>query len=385
MRLLYLSADPGVPILGHKGASVHVRELVGAFAAAGAAVTIASPRIDEEGDTLEAPVELVPIEPVLPRFHGTASSLQLAVDQQAARIRELAEAVGVEAIYERYSLFSDGGVKAAGALGLPHVLEVNAPLRVEAQRYRTLPHPELAAMIERDVFAATDRILAVSETLARLLEQAGVAPGRIQVAPNAVDPAKFSRPRRVRDGPFTIGFAGSLKPWHGVEVLLEAFGEALRQIGDLRLEVVGDGPARDVVDRAPLPPGRITVHGGLSHTETIRAVSCWNVGVAPFVEVPSFYFSPLKLVEYMAAGVCPVASDQPEIRALLDDGERGVLVPPGDAAALARALVKLARERQRAAAMGARARDYVLASHTWSDNAERALRALRQRPAELVA
>jgi len=58
MRLLYVSADPGVPILGHKGASVHVRELVTALVAKGASVVIASPRIDEEGDTLELVAKL---------------------------------------------------------------------------------------------------------------------------------------------------------------------------------------------------------------------------------------------------------------------------------------------------------------------------------------
>ena len=92
-----------------------------------------------------------------------------------------------------------------------------------------------------------------------------------------------------------------------------------------------------------------------------------------------------KLVEYMAAGLCPVASDQPEIRELLGGGERGVLVPPGDAGALAQALVELARDRERTKATGLRAREYVLAARSWHRNAERALRALKARPAELVA
>ena len=364
---------------------MHVRELVSAFAAAGVVVTVASPRIEEEGDMLDVPVELARIEPVLPRSHATPSSLRGAVDGQAAQIRELAEAVGAEAVYERYSLFSDGGVKAAAALGLPHVLEVNALLREEAQRYRTLPHPELAAVIERDVFAATGRFFAVSETLGRLLAQAGVARDRIEVAPNAVDPAKFHRQRQARDGRFTIGFAGSLKPWHGVEVLLEAFAAALREIPDLRLAIVGDGPARDAVHRARLASDRIVVHGQLSHSETIRTLFGWDVGVAPYLGMPSFYFSPLKLVEYMAAGLCPVASDLPEIRSLLGGGERGVLVPPGAAQELAGVLVELARAPQPAAAIGSDARCYLLESRSWSQNAERALCALRERPAELVA
>jgi glycosyltransferase involved in cell wall biosynthesis len=385
MRVLYLSADPGVPILGHKGASVHVRELASAMDAAGATVTVVSPRIGPGSDVLQAPIELISIEPVLPREHADASSLRATVARQAGEIRRIAERLDAEAIYERFSLFSDGGVSAARALGIPHVLEVNAPLREEALRYRTLPHPELAAAIERRVFAAADRVFAVSTTLARLLEEAGVAADRIETVPNAVDPAKFPVPRHRREGPLTIGFAGSLKPWHGVELLLEAFRRALGVIPSLRLEIVGDGPERAAVERAGLPARRLTYHGARSHAETLQALSRWHVGVAPFLALPNFYFSPIKLVEYMAAGLCPVASDQPEIRELLGGGERGVLIPPGDAGALAQALVELGRDREQAAATGLRAREYVLSARSWHGNAERALGALRARPAELVA
>lgn len=385
MRLLYLTADPGVPVLGHKGASVHVRELVRAFAASGALVTVVSPRIDPAGESFGAAVDLVPIEPVLPRDYPSASALRLAIDRQAVQIHEIAKSIDAEAVYERFSLFSDGGVRVGHELGVPHVLEVNAPLREEARRYRALPHPELAAAVERDVFAATGRILAVSETLAGLLERAGVARDRIDVVPNAVDPAKFPRPSARDSELFTIGFAGSLKPWHGVEVLLEAFEKAARELPHLRLEIVGEGPARDSVARARLSAGTLIDRGPLSHAKTIEALGSWQVGAAPFLDSPSFYFSPLKLLEYMAAGVCPVASDQPEIRTLLGDGERGVLVPAGDSGALAAAIVLLARDPRRVTALGMRAREHVLGSHTWSRNADHALGALRPRGVEVVA
>lgn len=385
MRVLYLSADPGVPILGHKGASVHVRELVAAMAAAGATVTVVSPRIAADGDALPVPVELASIEPVLPREHANANELLGAVARQRAQIRRIAERLDADALYERFSLFSDGGVQAAHALRIPHVLEVNAPLREEAQRYRTLPHAQLAATIERRVFAATDRVLAVSKTLARLLEEAGVAGDRIEVVPNAIDPAKFPVPQRRSEGPFTIGFVGSLKPWHGVEVLLDAFRRALGSVPSLRLEIVGDGPARALVEHADLPADCFLYRGALPHAEALRLLSRWDVGAAPFLAVPDFYFSPLKLVEYMAAGLCPVASDQPEIRELLGAGERGLLVPAGDARALAQAFVELAGNPERTHAIGRRGREYVLQERSWSRNAERALGALRGRPAELVA
>lgn len=380
-RLLYLSADPGVPVLGHKGASIHVRELAGALAATGIAVTVASPRVAFEGDELDAGIRVEAIDAVLPRDHPTVIALRRAVQAQAARVGELAARLRADAVYERFSLFTNAGAKAAVALGVPYVVEVNAPLREEAALFRTLPHPEEAAAIESGVLAAADLIFAVSEEVRNALAELGVSRSKVDVLPNGVDPRKF--PPRTGRGrrPLTIGFCGSLKPWHGVEVLVEAFRRALGELdeGSLRLEVVGDGPEARTLDRAALPEGSLVRHGALPHRAARRVMASWDVGVAPYLPLPRFYFSPLKVLEYLATGLCVVASDLGQIRALLRRGEAGVLVPPGDAASLAEALVSLARDPAHARALGERGRAHVLSSHTWTLNAHRVLGALSPR------
>jgi glycosyltransferase involved in cell wall biosynthesis len=291
-------------------------------------------------------------------------------------VRRIAEQFGAAAIYERYSLHSRAGADAAEALGLPFVLEVNAPLRDEARRFRSLDHPEVAAETEARVFERADRIFAISTPLAALLLNEGVDPDKLEVMRNAVSPAKFPRHRNGEG--FTVGFAGSLKAWHGVEVLADAFGATVTEIPDLRLEVVGDGPFAGAFDELELPPERLKRYGARPHAETLQILASWDVGVAPYVDAsPTFYFSPLKVVEYMAAGVCPVASDLGEIRWLLGDGKRGVLVRPGDRAALGSALVDLAADRERVAGLGARARSFAHSSLSWSRNARRALDCLR--------
>jgi len=377
VKLLYLSCDPGVPVLGHKGASVHLREMVNAFSAAGASVLVVSPRIEPEGDEPGPSAELVEIDPVRPAPHESIESLQRALAEQMGQVRSIVRRHRIDAIYERMSLFGMSGVKTAKRLGLPHVLEVNSPLSEEAVRFRTLPHPEVAMRIERRVQAATDHVFAVSEPLAARLVNDGVPPAKVTVTPNGVDPARFRRmtPRAV-GRPFTIGFAGSLKPWHGIGVLLEAFAQVLEQAPDLRLEIVGSGPERAAAEEAALPPERFTYHGALLHSATIEVLTGWDAGVAPFLSLPDFYFSPLKVIEYMAAGVCPVASDLGQIWTLLGGGRRGVLVEPGSPEALAAAIVSLAGDRTRAAELGERARSYALVSLSWHRNAERALRVL---------
>jgi len=246
MRLLFLSCDPGIPVLGHKGASVHVRELATALSGLGVDIAIASPRIEPAGDVLDVPVELVAIPP-LP-VGASDADLRAALGTQRKTVIAAARSFGADAIYERYSLCGAGGLEAAVSLGIPHVLEVNAPLRAEARRFRTLPNPRLAAEIEHIVFRGTSRILVVSQALRQWVEEGGVEPARIEVVPNAIAP-RHVRPRLLRDDDeFVLGFCGSLKAWHGIEVLLEACAIAFAQEPALRLEVVGSGPLERLLD-----------------------------------------------------------------------------------------------------------------------------------------
>jgi glycosyltransferase involved in cell wall biosynthesis len=375
MRLLYLSCDPGIPVLGHKGASVHVRELAAALSRLGTEVAVASPRIEPAGDVLDAPLELLPIPPVT--YGACEEALRVALARQRAAVEDAARAFAAEAIYERYSLFADAGIKAAASLGIPHVLEVNAPLRAEARRFRTLPHPDLAAEIERSVLRSTNRVLAVSDALKRWLEEEGVEPERLEVVPNAVAPDDVA-PRHTRhDDEFVLGFCGSLKAWHGIDVLLEACAFAFAREPTLRLEVVGTGPLERVLDSVGLPGGRLRALGALGHADALERLRLWDVGVAPYLPLEDFYFSPLKVVEYMAVGICPVASSVGDLPALLDNGGRGVLVPAGDASQLSTALLELAHDRERAAELGRRAREYVLEAHTWEGNARVVLDSFR--------
>ncbi len=383
MRLLYLSGDPGVPVLGHKGASVHVRELATALSRILVEVAIASPRTEPAGDALDAPIALLPIPRVAP--DASEVDLRTALEAQRAAVLEHARLFDADAIYERYSLFGNAGVEAAAALGIPHVLEVNAPLREEARRFRTLPHPALAREIERAVYRGTGRLLAVSPAIKRWLEAEGVEPERVEVVPNAVAPERFGPRRKRRDGDFVVGFCGSLKAWHGIEVLLEACATAFAEEPSLRLEVVGSGPLEHLLREPGLPADRLIAHGAVPHAEAIECLRGWDAGVAPYLPLDDFYFSPLKVLEYMAAGLCPVASALGELPALLGEDDRGVLVPAGDAGGLATALVELAHRRRRALELGRRARKHVLEAHTWERNARVVLDSLRGRARELAA
>jgi glycosyltransferase involved in cell wall biosynthesis len=377
MRLLYLSADPGVPILGHKGASVHVRALAGAFHELGCEVVIASPRIEPGENELPEAVRLEEIPGVRPRACATEGEVAAQAERQADAVTVIAREIGAGAIYERFSLASFAGARAAAAVGIPLALEVNAPLRDEELRFRDLRHPDFARAAEQQAFAAAARVFAVSRPLAEWLATHGVDATRVEVVPNAFPVAPIARGRDAGAAPELVaGFAGGLKRWHGIDVLLEAFRRALDAGGRVRLEIAGTGPAEDLVQAAGLPAEKFEWFGHLPHREALARLGSWDVGLAPFASVPGFWFSPLKLFEYMAAGLAVIASDLGDIPSVLGDGTTGLLVPPGDAGALADALLLLDRDRELVRELGARAARAAASGPTWIDNARRALSAL---------
>jgi glycosyltransferase involved in cell wall biosynthesis len=393
MRIAYLCADFGIPIRGHKGASVHVREMVAALTAQGHAVRVFAPN-PGDGNSLAAPLH--PISST-----GLADACSRVVRHVAGRrhprldkeARELAynftlyrhvhaqvEHWRPDAVYERYSLFNLAGLALARRLGVPHLLEVNAPLRLERARTKGLALDTVARRVERRLLGASDAVLTVSTALRHYALEHGARPARTLVLPNAVDTRRFhpqaaGTVARARLGlasdAFVVGFAGSLKAWHGTDVLLDAFAGMKDHVPGARLLIVGEGPQGDALHAraARLGIGRDVVFTGkVAHDAMPELLAAMDVAVAPYLEMPDFYFSPLKLYEYMAAGLAVIASDAGEIAALVRDGQTGLVCPPGDVAALRGALLRLAHDVGLRARLGAAAR-VEAERHTWSDNA----------------
>jgi glycosyltransferase involved in cell wall biosynthesis len=377
MRLLYLSADPGVPVFGPKGASVHVRSMAGALDTLGQDVLIASPGVQLDANSLPAGVRCSEIPAVNAQDRMSSAEVLDQARVQADAVIGLARREGAEAIYERYSLASFAGARTAAALGVPLVLEVNAPLRIEAQRFRQLFHEDFAIQAEAETFSAAQKIFVVSRALARWLSETGVEGRRIEIMGNAPPARAFGDRHPIPEGAEVIvGFAGGLKPWHGIETLLRGFELALGQGARMRLEILGEGPADALLDRASLSPDRLLRHGHLPHRQALDVLARWDVGVAVFDALPGFYFSPLKLFEYMAAGLCAVVSEVGELAEIVEHGRAGVVVAPGRPEALAEALLALDRSRGEIRELGTRAQALARTGPTWIDNARRVLSAI---------
>lgn len=407
---LYLCNDLGIPLDGTKGASEHVRAITRALCSNGAQVSVLAARgrlpeghpaaqIDhclgrnarELGDIVRRWLESNDAQ------SGMASEIaQMSYDAALSDALDQ-ETLSPEAdvVVERLSLFSSAGMRFAHKRGIPYLVEMNSPMAQEAANYRDAGLQALAQAIEHKTLQAADYVMTVSSDLRdHAIQTAGLDPDRVVTVPNGVELGLFDQTydkslaraeAGVPPNALVFGFVGSLKVWHGVEVLLEAFMHIRRELPTAHLLIVGDGRRlsyyRALVSSSTLD-GHVTFFGGTDHPTVARLLAGVDVALAPYLPQSTFYFSPLKLYEYMASGLCIIASRAGQIAEVIDDGHNGLLVASGDCEGLVEAMLRVGHDVGLRARLGDRARKSV-ANCGWDNTAQQVIdlagQALRQR------
>jgi len=364
MRVLYVAIDQTVP--GTLGGSVHVQAVAEGLARLGHDVHVIT---QPGGAWPEGPVHWHPQSPPL----GTQRLRWL----KAGTVADLGRRIDADVVIERYHNFGGEGILAARRLGVPGVLEVNAPVidypgSAKARVDRALLVEPMRRWRDRicrltDLFVTpTAEILPGWIDRARVLEIEWGADVR-HFRPDVPRAAGFpSDPGRI-----WCVFAGAFRSWHGV-VHLAASLARLHEAGDNRFGAVliGDGPERAAAQRAARHVPGVIFTGAIPHAQLPSWLAAADIGVAPFDPLKHgplrlcFYWSPLKIFEYMAVGLPVVAPALSRLGRLVEHGRDGLLYDAGDPRALDRALVSLVdpatRER-----MGRAARERVVNHFSW--------------------
>lgn len=393
-KILYLCADTGIPYWGTKGGSIHMREIVNTLRDQGYEVSVVA-NTDGAETSGGSPIGISNLPQVgddrfISMIRELAGDDRISTEMMEFYRNKLLEEFLIELdtekafdyVYERYSLFNIAGARFAQKRGLPFVLEVNAPLIDEASRYRSLALIELAKVIEEYLFGNADHIIAVSVELKEYVSK--IAPqAPVTVVPNGVrvehfqDTGASDQDEGLPDldgADFVIGFVGSLKPWHGVEILIDSFAEFLSNYKKSRLLIIG-GEKR-LIRRLEKQyherglDGKVVFTGAVPYEKIPSLLQKTDVLVAPYPELPDFYFSALKIFEYMAAGKPIIASDIGQIASILKNQETAILVPPGDGRKLHDAIVRLKEDPGLRSKLAENALSEVRQKHTWGQRVE---------------
>ena len=295
----------------------------------------------------------------------------------------------VTLVWQRHDLFQTAGLNLARRLKAPSVLFVPAAKVWEAERWGT-SRPGwgrwLERRAERPSLLRADLVACGSQTVAEQVVRIGVPHERVLVTPTGVDLDLFgeapdSGPLRRRlglEGRFVVGWVGSFRRFHALEQAVEATST----VPGATLLLVGDGPERARIQGGARNLGvPATFTGTVPHHELPAYLAAMDVAVILATREVPFHYSPLKLAEYLAAGLPVVAPATGQLAERLTDGVDAILVPPHDVAATAAALRRLQADPEERARLGKAARAAAEAEWSWDDQVRRVVEALARAPA----
>jgi starch synthase len=367
MRILYAAIDQTVP--GTRGGSVHVQAVAEGLGALGHEVHVLVTPGD--GPFPEGRVRWRPLGPPL-----GAHQLRWLRSRTVGRI---VDELRPDVIMERYYNFGGEAIPHAPRIGALPVLEVNAPV---------IDYPgSPKALIDRLLVVQPmrtwrERLCDASEiivTPSAAILPPGTPPEKILEVEWGADTERF-HPKRRQPVPGLSGtiavFAGAFRSWHGAIHFARAI-KMLRSRGrvDIAGLFIGDGPELPAVRAELAGLENILLTGAVPHNRMPALLASAHVGVAPFDLARhkplslGFYWSPLKVFEYMASGLPVVAPRVTRIPQLVEHGREGWLYDPGDPNGLADALERLTDDALRTT-LGTNARERALRDYSWRAHCE---------------
>jgi glycosyltransferase involved in cell wall biosynthesis len=267
---------------------------------------------------------------------------------------------------------------------VPVVLFVPATLVWESEEWG-VRRPGWGRLLEQRVegpaLRAADVLACGSDLVAEQVARLGVPEDRLLVTPTGAD-VDAIRPGEGRDevraalgltDRFVVGWVGSFRRFHGLGPAVDA----VAALEGASLLLVGDGPERPRIEELARERGvHVVCTGTVGHDRVASHLAAMDVGLVLAPPDGAFHYSPLKLAEYLAAGLPVVAPRAGQLAERLTDGVDAVLVDPGDTDALVEALRRLRDDPAARARLGVAARAAAVERWSWDEQIRRVRAAL---------
>ena len=287
-------------------------------------------------------------------------------------------------VWQRHEMFQVAGLRLARSLGVPSVLFVPATLVWQAEQWG-VGRPGWGHRLERigesPSLRAADVVACGTDAVAEQAQRLGAPQHRIVITPTGVDLELFperdhaSERRRALglEDRFVVGWLGSFRRFHAIEQAVDA----VASVAGASLLMVGDGPERPRIEQLARDRGVHAVFTGtVAQADLADHLAVMDAALVLAPAGAEFHYSPLKLAEYLAAGIPVVAPAVGQLRDRLTDHLDALLVPPHDPERLAAAIVELRDDPALARRIGGAGRAAAEARWSWDQQVRRVIEAL---------
>jgi glycosyltransferase involved in cell wall biosynthesis len=293
------------------------------------------------------------------------------------------ELKGFDLLYERMGWFGFGGAFSSYLLKLPRILELNGDQISEMEKLGIAPKGmqkwvsfKIAGI---DVNQAASYVAAGEGWRKQFISRWHVSPGAVVTVQNGSEIINLLKRDQLKnfqeaDSPvekISLVFLGSLEPWQGIDILLEAFAEAVVDDPRLELAIIGYGSRykeiSQLVSEKKLD-NKVIFTGQIPIEEVAKHLSRADIGCAPYTRENEF--SGLKLFDYKSSGlaiICSGRDGQPDV---LIHGQTGWIIPPGDVEALKTTILSFCADPELRRRLGQSARFDAEENNSWKNTAQ---------------
>lgn len=355
LLLSYVSPEPERQ--GH-ASYTHVHEIVNGLRAQGWKVDLYCPQYDEKS-----------LPAALTRLLGIARVMLRVIAADCPQV-----------YYMRWHFAAFPVALYARLRGIPTVIEVNGPVD---DLFIAWPKTRYVKWLFQYLMNAQLRwssgVVAVTVGLNCMARDIVGFATPIRTIPNAANTQQFTPEALRTDNAYTkalpetfMVFFGTMARWQGIRTVLAAVADAAWPKG-VHAVFVGDGVEREAVEACAVQFDHVHYLGRIPYTD-LPAITARAIGSFVCTEDTrgrsATGLAPLKLFESLASGIPVVATEMPFQADIVRSGKCGYIVPPGNAAELARVVSELAGDPERAWELGRNARAVAVHEHSWAARAK---------------
>lgn len=389
MKILYYAPNPYLSLNAQTGYGTHMREMIRSWKEMGHEVeTLIAGDLGNsaKSDTHQSQSSLKKaVKSFIPRFlwESLKDRQLMQFDMRMTEIlnRRVLE-FEPDLIYERVSYLQKSGVEIAGQRKIKHVAEVNAPFPEERIYFSgRSAYLNRARLVEKKIIENSYSLSVVSSALKSYIKKIQPsAADKVHVIPNAVneqqiklDTEKVGKlvSKYNPNNELVLGFVGSIFPYHGVDLLLQAFNKTR---GNSILLIVGDGASlsklKEYVAENNLSK-RVYFTGSVPHKDVFHYIQLMDICC---MMSSNWYGSPVKIFEYGLMKKAVIAPDTVPVRDVMTQGKDGLLVK-NSLDSVEQNLNRLISSRELRNRLATSWNQKVLRNYTWKAAAQKTLNA----------